>query len=153
MLPLDVVRAVESVRTFKPFLEDVQRFRLIPDPEDPDGLPVGMSAQLREGKRAEPKMVFFNCAACHTAELTYRGKVVRVDGGPARRAVARQGGGLLAPAPGRARLDRGRQVRRVAPDRPPRRAEQDRRRQRGLGDSMRLWRRATFCLATSTRSM
>jgi hypothetical protein len=53
------VRAVESVRTFKPFLEDVQRFRLIPDPEDPDGLPVGMSAQLREGKRAEPKMVFF----------------------------------------------------------------------------------------------
>ena len=88
MLPLDVVRAVESVRTFKPFLEDVQRFRLIPDPEDPDGLPVGMSAQLREGKRAEPKMVFFNCAACHTAELTYRGKVVRVDGAPGQVDIA-----------------------------------------------------------------
>jgi mono/diheme cytochrome c family protein len=83
LLPLDMVRAVESVKTFKPFMEDLERFRLIPDPSDPDGLPVGMSAAMASGRRAEPRMVFFNCAACHTAEITYGGKNIRVLGAPA----------------------------------------------------------------------
>lgn len=83
LLPLDIMRAVDSVRTFKPFMEDLERFRLIPDPEDPDGLPVGMSAAMVNGKRTEPRAVFFNCAACHSAQITYRGKSLRVDGAPA----------------------------------------------------------------------
>ncbi|MBK9264194.1 MAG: hypothetical protein IPM54_30885 [Polyangiaceae bacterium] len=78
-----MLRAVESTKTFKPFMEDLERFRLIPDPKDPDGLPVGMSAAMINGKRAEPRMVFFNCAACHTAEMTYNGKKLRIEGGPA----------------------------------------------------------------------
>lgn len=83
LLPLDLLRAIESVRTFKPFMTDLERFRLIPDPDDPDGLPVGMSAALRNGKRTEPRLVFFNCAACHTAEITYKNQRLRVDGAPA----------------------------------------------------------------------
>jgi len=83
LLPLDILRAVESTRTFKPFIEDLERFRLIPDPNDPDGLPVGMSAAMIDGKRAEPRMVFFNCAACHTAEITYKGQKIRVEGAAA----------------------------------------------------------------------
>lgn len=83
LLPLDMLWAVESSRTFKPFMEDLERFRLIPDPKDPDGLPVGMSAAMIDGKRAEPRMVFFNCAACHTAEITYVGKKIRVEGAAA----------------------------------------------------------------------
>lgn len=80
LLPLEMLRAVESSRTFKPFMENLERFRLLPDPKDPDGLPVGMSAALVNGKRAEPRMVFFNCAACHTAEMTYNGKTLRIEG-------------------------------------------------------------------------
>lgn len=83
LLPLELLRALESTRTFKPFMEDLDRFRLIADPEDPDGLPVGMSATLMNGKRAEPRMVFFNCAACHTSELTYKGQALRIEGAPA----------------------------------------------------------------------
>lgn len=83
LLPLDMVRAVESNKTFKPFMEDLERFRLILDPADPDGLPVGMSAAMVDGRRAEPRMVFFNCAACHTAEISYQGKSMRVEGAPA----------------------------------------------------------------------
>ena len=82
LLSLSMLRAVESVRTFKPFMENLDRFRLIPDPADPDGLPVGMSATLKDGVRTSPRMVFFSCAACHTTELTYHGKTLRIDGAP-----------------------------------------------------------------------
>lgn len=84
LLPLDILRAVESIKTFKPFMEDLGRFRLIADPEDPDGLPVGMSVKLVNGQRASPRSVFFNCAACHSADMTYRGRTLRIDGAPAQ---------------------------------------------------------------------
>ncbi|HRI65159.1 MAG TPA: cytochrome c [Polyangium sp.] len=83
LLPLDMLYAVESAQTFKPFIENLERFGLIPDPRDPDRLPIGMSATLVNGQRAEPRMVFFNCAACHTAEITYAGKTLRVEGAAA----------------------------------------------------------------------
>lgn len=84
LLPLDFLKAIESVRTSKPFIENLERFNLIPDPRDPDGLPVGMSAARVKGQRAEPRTVFFNCAACHTAEMTYGGKTLRIDGAAAQ---------------------------------------------------------------------
>lgn len=96
LLPLELLRNLESIRTFKPFMEDLDRFRLIADPEDPDGLPVGMSAMLSNGKRAEPRMVFFNCAACHTSEITYQGKVLRIEGAPGHVDVAGFIGELLS---------------------------------------------------------
>jgi mono/diheme cytochrome c family protein len=80
VLPLDMLRSVESSRTSKPFMEGLERFRLIADPKDPDSLPVGMSAAMVNGKRAEPRMVFFNCAACHTADIKHGDKTFRVDG-------------------------------------------------------------------------
>lgn len=88
LLPLDAMRAVESSVTGKPFMEDIARFGLIPDPGDPDGLPVGMSVAMVDGKRAVPRMVFFNCAGCHVAEVTYQGKSLRVDGAPAHSDIA-----------------------------------------------------------------
>lgn len=83
LLPLDMLRAVESSRTFKPFMEGLERFRLIADPKDPDGLPVGMSAAMINGRRTEPRMVFFNCAACHTTDITHGGTTLRIEGAPA----------------------------------------------------------------------
>lgn len=82
ILPLELVRAVESTKTFRPFMENLERFRLIPDPDDPDGLPVGMSAAMVGQQRSEPRMVFVNCAACHMTEITYQGKSLLVEGAP-----------------------------------------------------------------------
>ena len=53
---------------------------------NPDGLPVGFA---RDDNFMDPTtgqhypVVGFNCAACHTAELHYDNKAVRIDGGPA----------------------------------------------------------------------
>jgi hypothetical protein len=48
-------------------------------PLNPDGLPIGFT------KDHDPKTgdwVGFTCAACHTTQITYRGKTIRVDGAP-----------------------------------------------------------------------
>lgn len=57
------------------------------DPKfNPDGLPVGFT---RDDQFYDPatkqkySVVGFNCAACHTAELKYQNKDIRIDGGPA----------------------------------------------------------------------
>jgi mono/diheme cytochrome c family protein len=81
IMPLAWLRALESRQTGKPFLEGLDRFGFLGDPDDPDGLPIGLTA-------AEPlagppgKVVGLNCAACHVGTLTYRGKSVRIDGAP-----------------------------------------------------------------------
>src|SRR5579871_2370384 len=81
LLPLAWAKALVSARTGKPFLEQPERFGLLADPDDPDGLPVGLSAAESPDLRLSGRVVGLNCAACHTAELTCRGKRLRVDGG------------------------------------------------------------------------
>jgi mono/diheme cytochrome c family protein len=81
IIPLDWLRALESSRTGKPFLEDIERFGLLPDPANRDGLPIGLTAAESRDSRLIGKMVGLNCAACHTAELTFRGRRLRIDGG------------------------------------------------------------------------
>ena len=88
ILPLDMLRAVESIKTFKPFMEGLERFRLVPDPHDPDGLPIGMSVDRADGTRIEPTRVFFNCAACHSAQITYGGRSLFIEGAPAHADIA-----------------------------------------------------------------
>jgi mono/diheme cytochrome c family protein len=69
-------------------MQNLERVRMISDPDDPDGLPVGMSVEMVDGKRSEPRMVFLNCAACHVGQVTYQGKTIRVDGAPSQIDVA-----------------------------------------------------------------
>ena len=70
------------------------KFRLLP--RGPGALPVGMAidkqddraftnTQLRwvAGQPNDAAWVGFNCSACHTAEINYQGKALRIDGGPA----------------------------------------------------------------------
>jgi hypothetical protein len=77
---------VVSVKTGKPFLENMERFGFIPDApgaSNPHGLPVGMTTvHSRDKSHTGLEMVGFNCAACHVAEMTYRGKRLRIDGAP-----------------------------------------------------------------------
>ena len=44
LMPLAWLRALDSAATGKPFLEQVERFGLLPDAENPDHLPVGLTA-------------------------------------------------------------------------------------------------------------
>jgi hypothetical protein len=75
-----------SVKTGKPFLENMERFGFIPDvtsATNPHGLPVGLTTvHSRDKSHTGLEMVGFNCAACHVGEVSYRGKRVRIDGAP-----------------------------------------------------------------------
>ena len=65
--------------------EFLARFGFLPDkagPDNPDGLPVGFARDDRFNADGEP-VVGLTCAACHTAQIDYRGRGIRIDGGPA----------------------------------------------------------------------
>ena len=61
------------------------RFGLIPQPANPrtnpDALPVGLAKNVVTEGRWKGESVGPNCAACHTGQLTYKGKQIRIDGG------------------------------------------------------------------------
>ena len=64
----------------QPFLQNPERFGLIPDPNNTAGLPIGLTVANRRGVPLG-EMVGVNCAACHVAELKYQNTSLRVDGG------------------------------------------------------------------------
>jgi hypothetical protein len=84
--PLHFLRALDDADTGKPFMEDLERFGFIPDakgPQNPYGLPVGMTADTtRDLRFSDVVMVGINCAACHTSALEFGGgPILRADGG------------------------------------------------------------------------
>jgi hypothetical protein len=48
---------------------------------NPDGLPVGLAKWAPTEGRWKGEYIGLSCAACHNAQLNYKGKKVRVDGG------------------------------------------------------------------------
>lgn len=83
ILPWFVLTAVDVAGTAstKPFVENLKRYGLLPDPARNDGVPVGLTV-------ASNPFTFgmdfagVTCAACHVGELRHNGKAVRVDGAP-----------------------------------------------------------------------
>src|SRR5258708_3501286 len=65
----------------------MERFGFLPDnarPSNPYGMPIGLTvSQSRNTLAKGRQMVGFNCAACHTGQIGYRGKRLRIDGAPA----------------------------------------------------------------------
>ena len=61
------------------------RFGLIPQAANPrtnpDGFPVGVTKNVVTEGRWKGVTVGPNCSVCHTAELMYKGKRIRIDGG------------------------------------------------------------------------
>jgi len=82
LFPLDWLRVLRDKDTSRPFLENPERFGLLPDPQHPLKLPVGMAPEVPRGTSAFGQWVGVNCTACHVGELTYQGKSYRIDGGP-----------------------------------------------------------------------
>jgi len=62
-----------------------ERFGLIPQAPNPrtnpDGLPIGLTKTVVTEGRWKGEQLGMNCAACHNAQLTYKGKRIRIDGG------------------------------------------------------------------------
>jgi hypothetical protein len=63
----------------KPFVENLSRYGLLPDPGRDDGLPVGLTVATNLFTFGMD-FVGVTCAACHVGELRHDGKAVRVDG-------------------------------------------------------------------------
>ena len=64
-----------------PFVENLGRYGLLPDPGRDDGLPVGLTVSSNPFTFGMD-FVGVNCAACHVSELRHGGKAVRIDGAP-----------------------------------------------------------------------
>ncbi|MGH6835587.1 MAG: di-heme-cytochrome C peroxidase [Methylocella sp.] len=94
LLPLSWLRALERPDSEKPFLapEYMAGFRYLPGPGASD-LPLGFvidaqdDSQLsvtklrwKEGQSSKEPWVGLTCSACHSNELTYNGKRLRVEG-------------------------------------------------------------------------
>ena len=86
LMPYALVANLKSVKTGKPFLENMERFGFLPDAKsdaNPYGMPVGMTVGRSRNSAAKGiEMVGFSCSACHSGEISYRGKSVRIDGAP-----------------------------------------------------------------------
>ncbi|HEU0122591.1 MAG TPA: di-heme-cytochrome C peroxidase [Bryobacteraceae bacterium] len=83
LLPYDFFLYLEQKDSKELFRSaaNIDRFRYLPQNptwNNPDGLPLGMVADEYQCK----KYMGFTCAACHTAQVTYKGVAMRIDGGP-----------------------------------------------------------------------
>ena len=79
-MPYDTLLHLEQADSDQPFVapEHLARFRFLGQhrtPNNPDALPIGFT---RHDDR-----VGLTCAACHTAQINYRGTAMRIDGAPA----------------------------------------------------------------------
>jgi len=81
IMPWILLTAVDDLKSTKPFVENLERYGLLPDPGRDDRLPVGLTVASNPFTFGMD-FVGINCAACHVGELRHNGKAVRVDGAP-----------------------------------------------------------------------
>jgi hypothetical protein len=96
LLPLSWLRALEQPDSEKPFLapEYMASFNYLPGPGASD-LPIGFTIDdqddsrlsatklhWKEGQTSKEPWAGMNCSACHSNEITYNGKRMRVEGAP-----------------------------------------------------------------------
>ena len=99
LLPLSWMQALEQPGTNAPFLDraHIEKFRyLLNASTQPGQLPVGFAIDTQDDERfseitrlrwkhpqsSREPWVGMNCAACHTAEMSYQGTQLRIEGGP-----------------------------------------------------------------------
>ncbi|MBV8077227.1 MAG: cytochrome c [Planctomycetaceae bacterium] len=82
VFPLEWARCLEGPTDHRPFLEGLDRFGFLPDPDDPGGLPIGISQAKAKAAASDVLMLGITCGACHVGQLSYRGRAVRIDGAP-----------------------------------------------------------------------
>lgn len=83
LLPYDFFLSLTLASSDEPLLSErnVERWRYLPQvatDRNPDALPIGFARDDYQGRA----YVGLTCAACHTAQVNYKGKALRIDGGP-----------------------------------------------------------------------
>ncbi len=86
IMPYDWFVALEQGDRDQPFIADdnITRFRFIPDANpisNPDRLPIGFAKDDPDPITGVVN-VGLTCAACHTAQMTYKGMGIRINGAP-----------------------------------------------------------------------
>lgn len=84
LLPYDFFLVLEQAASEELFRSDsnIDFYRYLPQTEsffNPDALPVGLVKDTYQNK----DYMGYTCAACHTSQVNYKGKAIRIDGGPA----------------------------------------------------------------------
>lgn len=84
LLPYDLYMSLEVADSEAPFVSDeiYDKYRYLPQKAtffNPDALAVGFAKDNYQGK----DYLGYTCAACHTGQVNYNGKAIRIDGGPA----------------------------------------------------------------------
>ena len=84
LMPYDIFVELEEADTDMLFRSNnnMDYFRYLPQKPtflNPDGLPVGFTKDRYNGK----EYIGYTCAACHTSQVNYKGKAIRIDGGAA----------------------------------------------------------------------
>jgi len=84
LIPYDFFLVLEQENNEALFRSElnIDKFRYLPQKPtffNPDGLPVGFVKDSYQGH----DYMGFSCAACHTGQINYQGKAIRIDGGPA----------------------------------------------------------------------
>ena len=84
-IPLRLLGALVDSKTKKPYLNNLERYGLVSGEKserwNPDGLPVGIAINTLTSSVEDVRMFGFTCAACHTSDIRYNGKIVRIEGG------------------------------------------------------------------------
>lgn len=83
LMPYDFFLVLEQATSNELFRsnENIDQYRYLPQKPtffNPDGLPVGFTREDYQGK----SYMGYTCAACHTGQVNYKGKAIRIDGGP-----------------------------------------------------------------------
>jgi len=83
-MPYDLFMALRQADSNEPFRQNANfdKFRYLPQKPtffNPDGLPVGFTKATYKGR----DYIGYTCAACHTGQVNYQKKAIRIDGGPA----------------------------------------------------------------------
>jgi hypothetical protein len=83
IMPWTLLTAVDvaDAGSTKPFVENLSRYGLLPDPARQDGLPVGLTLSSNADTFGM-EFAGITCAACHVGEMRHDGKTLRVDGAP-----------------------------------------------------------------------
>ncbi|WP_111977131.1 di-heme-cytochrome C peroxidase [Algibacillus agarilyticus] len=84
LLPYDLFIVLEDANSTELLRSNtnMDKFRYLPQKKtffNPDALPVGFVKDTYKGH----DYVGYTCAACHTSQVNYQGKAIRIDGGPA----------------------------------------------------------------------
>jgi processive rubber oxygenase RoxA-like protein len=87
LLPYDIFLNLEAANSRELFraAKNMAGYGLIPEPADPkynpDGLSVGLTRTTQKDGRWKGQWLGLTCAACHNAQLEYKGTRIRIEGG------------------------------------------------------------------------